>query len=168
MHSVRRALGSSACLRPGCSPSSTPGPVLSVGSLCAEHIASVASSLFNRHRWFSSQQLSCEPTHNVWPRALSVPKSSAPGRSGLPVLRRSAHGSFTVAGAQMQIRGCAPSRSSRTLAAMQFVSSSAVGLASRLASHQAAQVHLRSKCEPNHSVKRTAPGVPGSAAYLNR
>ena len=152
MRSVRRALGSSERLLRGRLPSATPEPVLSVGSLCARHIASDAPSFFNRHRWFSSQQLSCKPTHNASRGAQSVRKSSAQGRSGLPVLRRSAHGSFPVAAAQMQIRGCAPSCLSRTLVAMQFVSSSTVGSAS----HRATQVHLRSQREPNPSVKRTA------------
>ena len=160
MRSIQRVLGSSAGLRHGRLPSSTPGPVLSVSLLCAKHIASEALSFFNRKRSFNSQQLSCEPTHNVCRSAQSVRKSSAQGRSGPPVLRRSAHRSFTVAAAQMQTRGCAPSQSSRTLVAMQLVSSSAVGSALR----QAAQAHLRSQCEPNHSVKRTAPGVPVSAA----
>ena len=152
MHSVRRALGSWKRCRHGRRPSSTPGPVLSVSSLCAEHIASAASSFFNRDRSFGAQQLRCEPTHNVCRSAQSVRKSSALGCSGLPVLRRSAHGSFTVAAAQMQTRGCAPSQSSRTLVAMQFVSSTIVGSAS----HQATQAHLCGQREPNPSVKRTA------------
>ena len=164
MRSGRRALRSSERLRCGRLPSSTPGPVLSVGSLCAKRIASAASSFFNRHRSFSSQRLRCEPTHNVCRGAQSVRKSSAPGCSGLPVLRRSAHRWRTVTAAQMRIRGCALSWSSRKLIAMQLVSSSTVGSAS----HQAAQAHLRKQREPNPSVKRTAPGVPGSAAYLKR
>ena len=164
MRSVRRVRGLSERYRHGRLLSGTPGPVLSVSSLCARHIAAEALSFFNRHRWFSPQQLSCDPTHNASRSAPSVRKSSAPGRSGLPVLRRPAHGFRTVAAVQIQTRGCAPSRSSSTLAAMQLVSSSTVGSAS----HQAAQAHLRGQREPNHSVKRTAPGVPGSAAYLKR
>ena len=162
MRSLLRVLGGSERLRCGRLLSSTPGPVLSVGSLCAKQFASEASSLLNRHHSFSSQHLRCEPAHNVSRSAGSVRKSSAPGCSGLPVLRRSAHRLRTVTAAQKQTRCCAPSRSSRKLVAMQFVSSSIVGSAS----HQAVQAHLRSQREPNPSVKRTAPGVPGSAAYL--
>ena len=161
MHSVRGALGSSKRRRHGRWPSSTPGPVLSVSSLCAEHIASAASSFFSRHRSFGSQRLRCEPTHNVSRSAGSIRNSSAPGPSGLPVLRRSAHRWLPVTAAQMQIRGCAVWRSSRKLVAMQFVSSSTVGSAS----HQAAQAHLRSQREPNPSVKRTCLR---HAAYLKR
>ena len=163
MHQVRRVLARGARLRQGCLPSSTPGPVLSVGSLFAKHIAPETSSLFNCHRLFSSQQLRCELTHNVGRGAQSVRKSSDRGRSGLPVLRRSARRWLPVASAQLQARGCAPSGSSRTLVALQFVRSSNVGSAS----HQAMQcthAHLRSQREPNHSVKRT----PDGAAYLKR
>ena len=167
MRSVRRALGSSERLRRGRLPSSMPEPVLSVSSLCAKHIASAASSLINRHRSFGGQQLRCEPTHNVCRSAQSVRMSSAPGCSGLPVLRRSAHRWLSVAAAQMQMRGCAVPCSSRTLGAMQCLSSSTVGSVSGQAA-QGMQAHLRSQREPNHSVKRTAPGVPGSAAYLKR
>ena len=164
MHSVRRALGSWKRCRHGRRPSSTPGPVLSVRSLSAKHIASEAPSLLNRHHLFSAQRLRCEPTHNVSRSAQSVRKSSAAGCSGLPVLRRSAHRWLPVTAAQMQIRGCAVSCSSRKLVAMQLVSSSTVGWAS----HQATQARLRNQREPIPSVKRTAPGVPGSAAYLKR
>ena len=165
MRSVLRALGSSKRLRRGRLPSATPGPVLSVGSLCAKHIASEALSLFNRHRSFGAQQLRCEARHKVSRSAGSVRKSSAPGCSGLPVLRQSAHRWLPVAAAQMQIRGCALSWSSRTLAAMQCARALSVGSAS-------CQVTLarlgNQQRKPNHSVKRTAPGVPGSAAYLKR
>ena len=152
MPAVRRVRGSSARLRHGRLPSPTPGPVLSGGSLCAEHIASEAPSFLNRHRLLSAQQLRCESTHTVLRSAQSVRKSSAPGCSGLPVLRRSARRSFTVAAAQIQARACAPACQACTLGAMQFVSSSTVGSASR----QATQAHLRSQREPNPSVKRTA------------
>ena len=167
MHSVRRVHGRSERLLHGRLPSSPPEPVLSVSTLCAKHVASAASSFFNRRRSFSAQQLRCEPTHSVSRSAGSVCKSSAPGCSGLPVLQRSAHRWFSVAAAQMQIRGCAVPCSSRTLGAMQCLSSSTVGSVSGQAT-QGIQAHLRSQREPNHSVKRTAPGVPGSAAYLKR
>lgn len=155
MHSVRRVLGSSARFRRGRWPSSTPGPVLAVGSLCARHIASEASSFFNRRRSFGAQQLRCEPAHNVCRSAQRVRRSLAPGCSGLPVLRRSAHRSLPVAAAQMQTRGCASSCSSRTLVVVQFVSSSIVGSASHQAT-QRTQAHLCRQREPNPSVKRTA------------
>ena len=167
MRSVLRVLGSSERRRHGRPPPSTPGPVLSVGWLRAKHIASEASSLLNRHRSFGAQQLRCEVAHNVCRSARSVCKSSAPGCSGLPVLRRSAHRLRTVTAAQIQTRGCAPPHSSRTLVAMQFASSSTVGSFSRQVT-QGTQARLRSQRAPNHSVKRTAPGVPGSAAYLKR
>jgi hypothetical protein len=38
----------------------------------------------------------------------------------------------------------------------------------RLVGVKSSVAHLASGPQPNHSVKRTAPGVPGSAAYLKR
>jgi hypothetical protein len=161
MLAVRRVLGSSARLHRRRPPSATPGPVLSVGSLCARHLASEAPSFLSRHQSSCSWQLRCEPKHNVQRSAQSVCKSSSQGCGGLPVLRRSVRRSLAVAAAQIQARACAPACQACTLVAMQFVSTSSVGSAS----HQATQAHLRSQFEPNHSVKRTCLR---QAAYLKR
>jgi hypothetical protein len=159
-----RILSRSVLLHSGHRPSATPGPVLSVGSLPANVFASESPSFLSGHPSFSSWHLRCEHTHNIWRRAQSIRRGSHQGQCRLPVLRLSAHGSVSVTAAKMRTRACLPSCQSRTLAAMQFVSSSRLGSASRLVT----LAHLRSQREPNHSVKRTAPGVPGSAAYLKR
>jgi hypothetical protein len=147
-------------LRCGRWPSSTPGPVLSVGSRSAKELVSEAPSFRRHHHSFGSWQLRREHTHSARRCAQSVRPASCPRCAGLPVLRRSAHGSFSVTAARMQTRACASSCQACTLGAMPFVSSLSVGSASR----QAMPVHPRSQCEPNHSFKRTSPGVPWAAA----
>jgi hypothetical protein len=147
-------------LRCGRWPSSTPWPVQSAGMLASEQFALAATSFHSRRHSFSLWQLRCEPRHSTPRCAQNVRQGSSHRCSGLPVLRRSAHGSFWVTAARMQTRACVSLCQGRALGAMQFVSSLSVGSASR----QGTLAHLRSQCEPNPSFKRTAPGVPWAAA----
>jgi hypothetical protein len=147
-----RVLCRSVQLGSGHRPSSTPGPVPSAVSLPANVFASESPSLLSGHPSFSSWHVRCEHTRNIWHRAQSVRRDSCQGQSGLPVLRRSAHRLLSVTVAGNQARACAPWLLSRTLVTLQVVSLSMLGSVS----HFVAQAHLRSQCEPNPSVKRTA------------
>jgi hypothetical protein len=147
-------------LRCGRWPSSTPGPAQLAGMLASKQFALEATSFHSRHHSFSSWQLRCEPRHSARRCAQNVRQGSSHRCIGLPVLRRSAHGSFSVTAARMQNLAYASPCQACTLGAMQFVSSSWVSSGP----HHATLEHLHSQCEPNHSFKRTSPGVPWAAA----
>jgi hypothetical protein len=87
----------------------------------------------------------------TWPFSL-VPRSAMP----LP-MRRNIHPVFRRCWCMLRCMA----NSTRSVAAPSVVRRCLVRVKSPVA-------HLASGPQPNHSVKRTAPGVPGSAAYLKR
>jgi hypothetical protein len=103
-----------------------------------------------RSQWLLGSVRQPRLGRRTWPLSL-VPRSAMP----LPI-RRKIHLVF-------RRRWCMLRRMAKStrLAAAASVLRRLVGVKSPLA-------HLASGPQPNHSVKRTAPGVPWAAAYLKR